>query len=393
MRHIKLLAASLIGLVGIVIYFITIPNSHDETTVDMTVFAGDEDLLDEMYFTAHDYNLSEIYVEDEEVLNLKELSYLERIDAPLSIQKYLIQQNYPELIDPLIYDYSINSYKILNAADYLATAHLEFHDENYDLNQENIYLTILNKDTREIEEDVIEREHAPEGDYVDLIGLHIEYPKVQLVYATNTFDEQTMQEASTVSVGEYNIETKNYSENRVLNEGGYFTSHRDYAEFLTNETKQLFIEYGSAEGGEDQYMYDYLENELIPLESENQHYVIGRDSQLYALEHSENETVLKHYEENGQEVLEEVPLENQIPLMNLGPTSSHTIEIIEDKLYVAEKYFGEDDQAVEGPVDFQVFDVETGVRLLNSEISLKTETTHTTDQAFIDTVGLISDFE
>lgn len=390
MRRINLLVTSLIGLLGLIIYFVSMPTVGDDSFVEMTVEAEDEHILENIYFSGYNSRYNQFYMDNDKKVTLDNLSYLEQLDALNDIQMYRMQQKYPEFIDPLFYDRYIQSYSIVNSVDNMFSAHIRFN-EDYSIDSDTIYLNVLNKETMEIEEEEVEREDPPAGDYTDIIGMHMDYPVVQMIYRTNLWNEQTATEESTVSIGTYNIETKNYSENRPLNIEGYINTYST-STTLRNKNKQLLTEYTTGSGSRTHYVYDYMNDELTELEDNEKHYIVGDDDQLYSVELSNNKTLLNTLDENGQETESEVTLENQLPIDLSSQDGALLTEIIDGKLYVV---LNENIPVETGPGEplvLQVFDIQNGERVLNGEIIFETESGSNVGQGSITTIGQVSTF-
>ena len=391
MRRINLLVTSLIGLLGLIIYFVSVPRVGDDALVEMTVEAEDEHILENIYFSGYNSRYTQFYMDNDKKVTLDNLSYLEQLDAPNDIQVYRMQQKYPDFIDPLIYDRYIRSYSIVNADDNMVSAHIRFN-EDYSTDNDTIHLNVLNKETMEIEEEEVERENPPTGNYTDIIGMHVDYPVVQMIYRTNRWNEQTVTEKSTVSIGTYNIETKNYSENPPSDIDGYMNAYDNDSRIMQNKKKQLLTVYGDEGRSHTHYVYDYMNDELTALEDNEKHYIIGDDDQLYSIELSNNETLLNTLDENGQETESEVTLENQLPIDLSRQDGALLTEIIDGKLYVV---LNENIPVETGPGEplmLQVFDIQNGERVLNSEIIFETESGSNVGQGSITAIGQVTAF-
>ena len=245
MRHIKLIISSLIAMVGIIIYFVSIPTINEETLVHLTVEAGNEELLDDIYFTgflqgANYYNSFQMN-SDQDLVTYENLPFFEKLDASPNQSLNILQEKYPEVVNELNYNNKINDFYILNSEDELISAYFKISDSNYYMNHSTVYLNALNKETNESTENEIARENYPDGDYVNIVGMYEEYPVVKILYNTSTWNMDTG-EKSKLTVGEYNFETKDYSENSLLNEdGGLFSNMVQHHTALKIMSFRLFI--------------------------------------------------------------------------------------------------------------------------------------------------------
>ena len=82
MRKVNLIVSVLIGLIGTIVYFVTIPTVDEEALVNVVIEAGDEKVLEDIYFNGYLYDYSDFQVTQEGVHTTKGLSYLENLDAP-----------------------------------------------------------------------------------------------------------------------------------------------------------------------------------------------------------------------------------------------------------------------------------------------------------------------
>src|SRR5699024_8204615 len=187
MRKTKLVISSLIALVGIFIYFISVPSVDEEALIHLTVEAGNEELLDDIYFNGYLYDYGSFRVNDKEGVNTNEnLSYLEKLDATENQSLNILLEKYPDLIHEIIYDSQLADYYLLNSKDQLISGYFKMNDVNYYVDYSTVYLSTLNKETNEMIEDTIQRESELDSDNISIIGMYEEYPVVKILYSIST---------------------------------------------------------------------------------------------------------------------------------------------------------------------------------------------------------------
>lgn len=373
MRRINLILATIIGIAGMVVYFVSIPTVNENELINLQVQSGDEQVLEDIYFTGYMDNYSGFYLDQDEIKTTGNLSYLETLDAPYNMELFKLQEEYSDLVDPIYYNRGIYMYSFLNGEDYLISSHMKENEHNYYINSEHVYLNILNKETGEIEEEIITREKISEGDRIEIVGMYEDYPTVKILYLTSFWNNSAPLEESVVSFGEYNVETKSYFEEKLLNGEGAFYPYDGETQIFGNHDQQLFTHYGthSEDDSVDYAMYllDYTKNELLPFNKDGKEFTIGDDGKLYALELAEGMTLLTQYDDIDEEVTHEVALEQTISQNLSDERTSVLIEVIDNKLFVVQNTINFDTEALEiQPSELQVFDIETGERLLNAKI-------------------------
>src|SRR5699024_11006193 len=218
MRKINLLIASAIGIIGLLIYFLSMPTLNEDALIDIQVKAGDEKLLEDMYLSGDIYDFTSYYTVNGETTTYKGLSYLEQLDTPYSTELMFLQKKYPELINKVFYGNSFFDYTLLNNADHLVTTGFTMKENGYDLDLSVVLMNVLNKETGKIDEETINRDNYPTGDWYTILAAYDEYPVFKFLYKTETWTDEVTGSESTLTLGEYNIETKNYSEKQLTNE-------------------------------------------------------------------------------------------------------------------------------------------------------------------------------
>ncbi len=87
-------------------------------------------------------------------------SYLEKLDAPSDQAQSILQEKYPFFIDNLIYDSNISPFYILNSEKYLISGHFRMNKTTLYTDISTVYLSAFDKESNDIVEDDITREHA-----------------------------------------------------------------------------------------------------------------------------------------------------------------------------------------------------------------------------------------
>lgn len=403
MRKTNLIIASFIAMVGIIIYFVSIPTTNNENLADLTVKAGNEELLDDVYFNGYilgDNTHINFHLNEEQGVQTNEdLSYFEKLDAPAGHSLKMLQEKHPEFVDDFIYDNGINLYYILNSENGLVSGHFENNETNYAIDTSTVYLNALNKETNEMVEDEVNRQDHPDGDYINIIGMYEEYPTVKIIYDISTWHSNNTGEKSHLTVGEYNFETKNYSETALLNEEGNFSGFGSDRDNAKNNDLQL-IQFHETEIYDEMnppsqpstYLYDFVEDKLSPLENSTANYFIGNENQLFALENEGEEVFLREYSQTGEEVINEVALDLETPLnLNAGYPSLLT-EVSDNQLVIVQSAVAEMPNQEVQPTDVQVFDIRTGESLLTGTIDFDPESEVNPTEAVINAIGQMSDY-
>ena len=399
----KLLISSLIAVFGIIIYFVSIPTINEEDLVKLTVEAGDEKLLDDVYFNGYLYDYSLFHWDSHEGVTANEtLPYLEGLDAAEDQSLRILQKDYPDFINPLLYDTNINQFYVLNSGNRLLSGYFENYEDNYFVDASTVHLNILNKETNEEISEKVEREHYPEGDQVNLVGLYEEYPVVKILYTTTSWNPEYSVEKSNLSVGEYNLETKNYKETSLMNENGDFYDYNSNFYKAKNNKIQIinyspYVVYDEHEeindsNGATSYLYNFVEDTFTPLKDSMAKYFIGNDNQVFSLTNEGEELILRQYNQTGEKVEQETVLDNESPI-NLYEEDLYSItEIIDDQLFIAQSATDERSNQGIPPTDLQVFDLHSGEKLLTGKIEYDTDSEVNALEGYIHSIGQMSDY-
>ncbi|SHE66745.1 hypothetical protein SAMN02745249_00881 [Atopostipes suicloacalis DSM 15692] len=399
----KLLISSLIAVFGIIIYFVSIPTINEEDLVKLTVEAGDEKLLDDVYFNGYLYDYSLFHWDSYEGVTANEtLPYLEGLDAAEDQSLRILQKDYPDFINPLLYDTNINLYYVLNSGNRLLSGYFENYEDNYYVDASTVHLNILNKETNEEISEKVERENYPEGDQVDIVGLYEEYPVVKILYTTTSWNSEYSVEKSNLSVGEYNLETKNYKETSLLNDNGNFYDYSSNFYKAKNNKIQIINYYPynvydepeetNGSNGPTSYLYHFVEDTFIPLKDSMAKYFIGNDNQVFSLTNEGEELILRQYNQTGEKVEQETVLDNEFPISLYEEDQYPIVEVINDRLFIAQSATDEISDQKILPTDLQVFDLHSGESLLTGKIDYDTASEVNALEGYIDSIGKMSDF-
>lgn len=388
MRKISLIVSVLLGFIGTVVYFVTIPTVDEEALVNVVIEAGDEKVLEDIYFNGYLYDYSDFQVTQEGVHTTKGLSYLENLDAPLEMDLQMLQKNYPEFINQLIYNTNIYSKNLVFSDSYLTSAHFQSSEGNYRIETEKIHLNLLDKTTGEIKSEIVNRGNNQAGDGVDVVGIYENYPTVKVLLSINTWGDNFSEESSRVILGEYNFETKTYSEEKLVEKQGGF-----YGDYINpNQSTALINHYSASE--DVNYLFDYENGSLMPIEREGKVFLLDEDSRLFAVANVDGETVLQSYEMTdggGLEPAGEVPLAIEYELtLKEDAFAFIEAELIGDYLYVIQNQENFESDGKVLPASIQVFDRTTGENVMSGSIRFDEKYEVQVRSGFIDSIGQLS---
>ncbi len=390
MRKIGLMVSVLLGLIGTVVYFMTIPTVDEEALVNVVVEAGDEQVLDNIYFNGYIYDYSDFHVSNDKVHTTEGLSYLDKIDAPPHMNLQLLHQSYPEFVEALSHDYRIFSNHLVYSENYLTSAHFEITEGDYRIETEKVYLNVLDKEAEEVQTDVIDRSNELNGDSVEIIGLYETYPTVKMLLSVSSWPNNYSESTSQILLGEYNIETKTYSEEKLFEKQGSF-----YSDLVAQNKSSVLINHHSATE-QGTYLFNFDESILSPLESEGKVFLLDEESDLFALASVDGETVLQFFERNAEEnleVTEEVPLAIDFDLM-LNQQAFPLIEaaLINDYLYVVQSKENFEDTGEVLPATMQVFNPTNGESVMSGYIGFNEKNEVNAYSGMVESIGQLSDF-
>lgn len=399
MRNKKLLTSFIIAFAGIIIYFLTIPTIDEEALVDLTVRAGDKGVLENIYFNGHLNDYSSFHINEEGVDTTKNLSYLKQEDVPNNPALAQLQNEYPEFTNHLLYSNTAWEHNILDSTKYLVGSYFEYDAQNNYFDTANLQLKAFNKETDTLIQEEVKRENYPEKGRAEILGMHEAYPVINILYSTSVHSGKNISEDSSIlSMGEYNMETKTYSEHDILSEDGYFYCYTTQSPVSSNNGLQIIdhIQYennGSEIGEQNWLVYNFEEATITLLDAADAYPMTTQSGQLFTLEHIEGETVLRHYNQNGEEILSEVSLDLQIPI-NFTDGYPTVMQIIDNKLYLVQSAVASyGDLVSEGVAStpLQVFDIESGETLLLGEFNFDTKNEVHAREGVIQGIGKNSD--
>lgn len=366
MRKTNLLITSLLGIIGLMAYFMSFQTINDDKMVDVEVEAGDKKLLEDVYFSGELYDYSSFYTINDETFTYESLSYLERLDTPMSTNLMLLQEQYPDFMNSVLYSGSYD-YTILNSQKYVISTEFDYEDGSYMKDSRHLNMKLLDKESGKVEEEKINRDNAPEGDWHNVLSIYEDYPMVQVVFHTESWTD--VGSNSTLSFGEYNIETKDYTENSLIKEdNSNFYISNNYSQVDTSQKIRLLSKYNEQTGIEQlNYLLDMEDGTLHTIENKDRLYFVSDDSKLYALEKEEDQSFLRQYDYTGAELLSEVELDAELDLN--GAYNPYILELRDNKLFIVENQFNESMEQINlKPTLLAIYDSQTGAELLSGSI-------------------------
>lgn len=373
MRKINLLIASAIGIIGLLVYFLSMPTLNEDALVDIQVEAGDEKLLEDLYFSGDIYDFTSYYTVNGETTTYKGLSYLEQLDTPYSTELMFLQKKYPEFMNKLLYGNGFFDYTLLNNADHLVTTGFTMKENGFDLDPSVVLMNVLNKETGKIEEETINRDNYPTGDWYTILAAYDEYPVFKFLYKTETWTDEVTGSESTLTLGEYNIETKNYSEKQLTNEITDFYVYPIHSQ--PGEKISLISSIDNQTGaGTVTHLLNFEDGSLHPIRQTDGIYLAGDNGNLYALENDEDTLFLRQYDYSNEEMLSEVELDTDLKL-DLNPEFPlFFTELRDGKLYIIQNQ--PNDSMLEENIQpslIEIFDSKTGESLLSGVVEYNSD--------------------
>lgn len=395
MRKINLLIASAIGIIGLLVYFLSMPTLNEDALVDIQVKAGDEKLLEDFYFSGDIYDFTSYYTVNGETTTYEGLSYLEQLDTPYSTDLGFLQKKYPEFINKLLYGNNFWDYTLLNSEKYLMTTGFTTVDDGFNINPNVILMDLLNKESGEIEEETINRDNFPRGDWYSILATHEEYPVFKFLFEAETWTNDAVGTESTLTLGEYNIETKNYSEKHLTSDMGDFYLYGNYSQVGDTQNIHLLSTVDNQTGLETiSHLVNFEDGSIHPIEQTDRKYFVGDDGNLYALENEDGSLFLRQYDYSNEETLSEVELDTDLSLDLSSEYSPLITELRDGKLYIVINQVNESMREEDmKPSLFQIFDSLTGESLLSgvAEYNADGEVSDIVEGS-IDQIGYTSDY-
>lgn len=401
MRYKNLLLSSIIGLIGMICYFATIPTINEDKMVQLTVEAGDESQLDDVFLGGYLYGYSSYLIAEKETSIYDGIPYLKKLDSIDDFKGGLLQQKHPDFLDNLYFDTKKYAHGILTSDNHLISAHFE-QGENYYANLDQIYLNILDKATDEIKEEVIQRINHPVGNVVEFLGMTQNYPSVKLLIHTYTWDSPEDGYTSQLSVIEYNTETKNYSE-AVIHQfiGSYYPNH--YTWVFNNESLVLltldennYLDEFSTTTPNPIYAFNFEDNSFKPIDNDGStNFLVSDNNELYSYNVLSGEIVLRHLDKSTFETLSETTLVISEEADAQENNAIYIPTILNEKVYLAESQLSETSEANSAgikPSKLYVYQIGTGEQLLQAEIEYDLDETGLFNEAIMENIGLLTNY-
>lgn len=358
MRYLKISISLVLSVVGLLIYFITIPRIDGDDLVQLTVLAGDDHSIVDYSFNGYIHNFSSFSLTEDDLLVTGTLPFLEKLDATENMDLMMLTEDYPDFVYPLMYGPNIQSYAVSSDRDYLTSAHFEYQNSSYSDIYSRLYLRALKKETNEIIEDEITRNAGSNVYYASIYGVYENYPEISLLLETRAGGPRDNydRDNGTYSLVSYNFETKNMTEEILLETQDYLETTL-YSMVHKNQLRQVFYSIDSITEEPRTYIMNYETGQLTELETANTGLFVSDDNRLY---HIADDTLVEIDEEGT--VVNEVDLsEDYKELKNIDFESSIHY-IYADKLFVLSNDYSDDydENLPIKPTDLAIFNVSTG---------------------------------
>lgn len=400
MRYKNLLLSSVIGLIGIICYFATIPTINEDKMVQLTIEAGDESQLDDVFLGGYLYGYSSYLLAENETSIFDETPYLKKLDTIDDFKAGLLQQKYPDFLNDLYFDTKKYSHGILASDNHLISAHFE-QGEDYYANLDRIYLNVLDKTSNETKEEVIQRKNHPVGNVVEFLGMTQNYPSIKLLIHTYTWDNPGDGYTSQLSVIEYNTETKNYSE-AVIHQfiGSYYPNHYtwvfdDESLVLLTLDENNYLDEFSTSAPYPIYAFNFEDNSFKPIDNDGSTNFLVNNNELYSYNIFSGEMVLSHLDKSTFETLSETTLVISEEADAQENNAIYIPTILNEKVYLAESQLAETSEANSAgikPAKLYVYQIGTGEQLLQAEVAYDLDKTGLFNEAIIENMGLLSNY-
>lgn len=361
MRYLKLSISLILSVIGLAVYFITIPRIDEDELVHLTVQAGNEAILDDYSFNGYIYDYSSFRLTNEDILVPANLPYLEMLDAKQEMDIMMLKETYPDFMNELVYGINTYSYTISTDEEYLTSAHFQYQSGTFSEIYSKLHFRALNKETNKIEEEFATREFKSNISYASIIGINQNYPNVDVLIDTRR------SEKSELSLVSYNFETKNMTET-VLFESPNYIEPVIYTTAHNNESIQAFRSIDSETDKEVIYLIDYDKDAIIKREIPGERLVVSDDSRLYSIV----ETTLVEYDKTSQEKVGEVDLAMDFKEKKNMDFAMNELFILDGKLFVLNNNeMDEDDSETNQikPTDLVVYDISTGEILVEAQFT------------------------
>lgn len=381
MRYIKLSMSLIISMIGLVVYFVTIPQIDEDKFVELTVLAGDEELLDDYYFNGYVYNYGSYHLTTDDILIPNNLPYLQGLDATEDIEIELLNRNYPEFAKALN-----SAYAISEGENYLTSAYFNYDYKTYTEMHNQLQLSIMNKETKEIVEETVQRDNNSRVLYVEIAGIYESYPEVHvLINARNYVETNSYSEESHLSLVSYNFETKNMTEKTLLKEEEYIDS-ASYNRSKPNQPVQLFLSSDYDTQIDQVYLVDYVKGEIHNWKSNGGTYLLSDDNRIYNV----IENKLTEYDETGQNIINEISLATDFKNGRDNFFANGQPYILDDKLfYLSNDYSTSNEVGATKfkPTHVVVYDMASGEILTEVQFDFEGTTQVGAMDAGVDFIG------
>lgn len=370
MRYLKLSISLILSVIGLAVYFVTVPRIDEDELVQLTVQAGDEAVLDDYSFNGYIHNYSSFSLTNEDILVPANLPYLEMLDAREEMEIMMLKETYPDFVNKLAYGANTYSYLISADEKYLTSTHFEYQSGAFSEIYSKLHFRALNKETNEIEEDFVTRELGSNIFYASIVGIKEDYPNVDVLIDTRLSNQSNENyEISELSLVSYNFETKNMTETVLLETPDYIEPVV-YNAVHNNESIQAFRSYDSEANEEVISLVDYDKDTIIKREIAGERLIVSDDSRLYGIV----ETTLVEYDKTSQEKVSEVDLAMDFIEKKKLDFTMNELFILDGKLFVLNN--NEMDEVNEDsvtnqikPTDLVVYAISTGEILAEAQFT------------------------
>lgn len=368
MRYLKLSISLILSVIGLAVYFITIPRIDEDELVHLTVQAGDEAILDDYSFNGYIHSYGSFTLTNEGILVPANLPYLEMLDASDDMEIMKLKETYPDFVNKLTYGTNTSSYLISTDEEYLTSVHFEYQSDTFSEIYSRLFFRALNKETNKIEEDFVTRELGSNIFYASIVGINENYPVVDVLIDTRLSNHSNENfETGELSLVSYNFETKNMTET-VLLESPNYIEQVVYTAVHNNESIQAFRSVDPETNKEIIYLVDYDKDAIIKREIPGERLVVSDDSRLYSIV----ETTLVEYDKTSQEKVGEVDLAMDFKEKKNMDFAMNELFILDGKLFVLNNNeMDEDDSETNQikPTDLVVYDISTGEILVEAQFT------------------------
>lgn len=380
MRYIKLSISLIVSALGLLVYFVTIPKVDENEFVNLSVLAGNEALLDDYYFNGYVYDYGYYHLTNEDILIPNTLPYLQKLDATGDIEMMLLENDYPEYAKALV-----NASVVSVSEDYLTSTYFNYDYDSFTEMYGQLNLSILNKETKKVVEETIQRDNVSDALYANIEGIYENYPEVHILVNTISYiNSEDYLEESELSLISYNIETKNSSEKALATKEGYINATL-FNQVQQNKPLQLFKSYDSESENEQNYLVNYAEGELMTFDSDGGQYFISDDNRIYRI----NGNVLFEYDKTGQNIINERLLATDYKNGRENLFDYAQPSILDGKLFIMSNDFNniQQNNAEIKPSHVLIYDLTSGEILTEAQVDFSGTKQVDASDASVDFIG------